>query len=884
MRPVALSFQCFGPYRERQSVDFTELERNGLFLICGETGAGKTTILDAMCIALYGRASGETRGELTDMRCKLAGPDDVTEVTFDFDSDGRRYRFERRLRLTKTREVEEHQCLAWADGVWRPLLANGKKTAVNARAEEIIGLTYDQFRQVMLLPQGQFERLLTSKSDEKEEILTRLFHAERWERAADIMAGRVNARDAALKERLARITARLGEFGCAHLPELAAKAEQAEEALRTLTERSEAASAEEKRQKARKEQALLDDREFADLAKREQALTALQARRKNVAAEEHLLSLADEAERLRPAHEAFAREAAALQTARDEANAAQQRLNDAAKRAGEARRAREAHERERSVCEAKKAQLVLLENARPLYAALRDKRRLRDDMQARQQEAARAAREAGRVWKEEDTRWQRAVSEQQHAQEAHRRALNVYLRGIGGILAQKLVEDEPCPVCGSRTHPAPAALPEEHVTDAELDALTRAENRANNAEVAARQKRNGAEQAKAQADQAAKDAEIRLAAARADCESAEAGKLEGIETAEALEQAIAAAVRDVRAFEEADCRTEQALRDAESVEQLAWAFAETRLGLVQSTEASYGKAREDWNLALASSALTDEAQFAAVCMPPEERQRRRKACAAYSAELQAAEAAVREKREALQGKTAPDMDAVNRAVDAAEQAAEALRTQRALEEKTLGEMRAAHRALTAEKEAYDAERSRVDQDLTFVRRVKGGAGVSLRRYVLGVRFAAVTAEANRLLATVYGGRYRLYRTDEASGRTLKKGLELEVLDVPQNQRRSVHTLSGGEKFLVALSLAVGLSSVIRASGGGVRMEAMFVDEGFGSLDDKAVDDAVEILQGVRRQAGAVVGVISHVSRLAETIPTVLEVQKTDNGSRILVRG
>ena len=206
-----------------------------------------------------------------------------------------------------------------------------------------------------------------------------------------------------------------------------------------------------------------------------------------------------------------------------------------------------------------------------------------------------------------------------------------------------------------------------------------------------------------------------------------------------------------------------------------------------------------------------------------------------------------------------------------------------LAEKALGDMRTELQDLKARKETYDADRIAVDKDLEFAKRLRGSAGVSLQRYVLGVRFGAVTAEANRLLETVYGGRYQIHRTDEASGRTHKKGLELEVYDTIQNQRRSVNTLSGGEKFLVSLSLAIGLSAVVRAGGGGVNMEAMFVDEGFGSLDDKSVDDAVSILQSIRQNSGAVVGIISHVGRLEETIPTKLEVIKGKEGSTILVR-
>jgi exonuclease SbcC len=146
---------------------------------------------------------------------------------------------------------------------------------------------------------------------------------------------------------------------------------------------------------------------------------------------------------------------------------------------------------------------------------------------------------------------------------------------------------------------------------------------------------------------------------------------------------------------------------------------------------------------------------------------------------------------------------------------------------------------------------------------------------------SVTAEANRLLSGVYGGRYRLYRTDEISGRSRKGGLELEVQDNQTGQRRSVTTLSGGEKFLVALSLAIGLSTVVQAQGHGMQLEAMFVDEGFGSLDRESVADALEVLQGISRSSG-IVGIISHVDQLAETIPSKIRITKGKDGSRCSV--
>ena len=221
MKPVSIRFKGFGPYVQEQYIDFTQFEKNGLFLICGETGAGKTTILDAMCVALFGRSSGSKPGDLDKMRCKLCAKEDETLVEFLFDSDGQRYKFLRRG-IFKTKNFnEDHKCYVFRDGT--EVLISEKKSQVNQKAEELIGLSCDQFRQVVILPQGEFERLLTSKSEEKEAILTTLFHAERWSRIAERVAEQVGARAKALNQEKIRMEAKLSEYGCRDLPALLEK-------------------------------------------------------------------------------------------------------------------------------------------------------------------------------------------------------------------------------------------------------------------------------------------------------------------------------------------------------------------------------------------------------------------------------------------------------------------------------------------------------------------------------------------------------------------------------------------------------------------------------------------------------------------------------------
>ena len=170
---------------------------------------------------------------------------------------------------------------------------------------------------------------------------------------------------------------------------------------------------------------------------------------------------------------------------------------------------------------------------------------------------------------------------------------------------------------------------------------------------------------------------------------------------------------------------------------------------------------------------------------------------------------------------------------------------------------------------------------SFSKLLRGSNGVSLQRYVLGVMLTAITQEANVLLKKVHDGRYQLYRALEGAGRSRKAGLDLEVFDSYSGERRSVNSLSGGEKFLVALALSLGLSTVVQAQSGGIRIDAMFIDEGFGSLDPASIENALDILAGVRG-ASKLIGIISHVQALKENIETTIEVRKERTGSDLII--
>lgn len=881
MKPVSVRFKCFGPYMDEQFIDFEELEKNGLFLICGETGAGKTTILDAICYALYCESSGGLRGDIENMRCKLAEKTDETLVEFIFDSHGKRYKFARAMKY-KTKNLHKyHNCYIWNGTEWEVL--DTGLSQVTARAERLVGLTCGQFRQVIILPQGKFEEFLVSDSKKKEEILVTLFNVQQWSRICEEITRRVNQRAAVLEREKTAIAEGLRRYGCANLEALGEKRVQMETELEALIPQAAAAETAEAKARETLQIQLQVAKDHQELARRQKNLDALKAQEPSIQSLEASLVLADRAEQVREVYEQF-------HGARRELNRAAAAVQDCARREQDAMQALaeadarlEGHQTFVPAMEEKKGLLLRLENARPVYENLQNLRQCYSQAHIRLQSCGRALEEKQQILNIRDGELAAAFAEQEQARTAYDRAQIQYRLGIGGILAATLEMGKPCPVCGSREHPAPARNEANHVSESQLDKLAKAMSRADKAVTAAISARTQAEQARNEAQSAFGGAREQLAAAQADCENAEKQKIAGIEDTNSLLRVIGRERRELESWETAGKKLLAAKTEAQGSCLAAKLAMEKAVREQEQAEREFARQNEIWEDRRGEAGFASEQDFLTACLDPREKQRRRERTAAFRSDWKVAESALKDQQLAVEGKPLQDIQALQQALNQAEQTRKALVQHQILLDSGLNTLRADEKSLALRIERNRDALIALEADQVFARRLSGVHGVSLQRYVLGVMMNSITAQANRLLQNVYGGRYKLYRTDETTGRTLKGGLELEVFDSQNSQRRSVRTLSGGEKFLVALSLAIGLSAVVQAQGEGIRLEAMFIDEGFGSLDREAIQDALEILQGIRRTAG-VVGIISHVEALAETIPARIEITKGKRGSSAKILG
>lgn len=725
MKPVSVRFQCFGPYLGEQFIDFQQLEANGLFLICGETGAGKTTILDAICYALYGKSSGGLRGDMKDMRCKSAGKEDETLVEFIFDANGRRYKFIRTLRYGRKQLIDEHNCMVLEDGAWVPFFENPKQRNVNQKAQELIGLTDEQFRQVIILPQGKFETLLVADSVKKEEILVSLFHADRWQRMADEVYRRVDQRDKALKEVQSQIRAKLGEYRCADLEEMTRLAQQWRESAAALEAAGREAAGAENAQRQRYEAALVSDGDFRELSLRKKKLEGLLAVREAQEEQERLLGLADIADTIAPRYDASAASAQGLREA-EKAAAAGAKACEAARRELEAVIARKArHDGAAAQNEENKGKITLLENARGLYNALAQGKLAVARTEAAVQAAAREKTRAEANFQALDERWLACMEAQKEAFAAYTQAQEAYLRNIGGILARELRPGCPCRVCGSVVHPSPAVLEESAVTDQDVERKNKVVTAAGKAVTQAAEARTKGEEEKNRAAAALAQAEQKAAAAASEYAVLVKNQLPGIGDARQLEETAARLKKAVSAFEAEALRLSAELTAAhgrETVTAAAAAQAEERHGLAAAQAEE--EARR-WEEALSASGLGTEEAFLAARLEPGEKDRRKGECLRFRASLTAAREAYEQQREKLADQTQPDMALLRAGLDQTLAARKKTERELILKQQALSQLEGDLASLTRRKAEHDAARIQVDEDLDFANRLRGRSGLSL---------------------------------------------------------------------------------------------------------------------------------------------------------------
>ena len=915
MKPIRLMMNAFGPYAGRVELDLAAICSGGLYLICGDTGSGKTMLFDAITYALYGEASGNAR-EAAMLRSKYAGPDECTEVELEFDLAGERYVVHRTLgreKVKKGERVLEKSADAWLKHPDGRIVS--KQKDVTAEVCTLTGLDRDRFRRTVMIAQGEFRELLDAKTEDRMVILRNIFGtdlyarfsekakqlaAEERKRADILRAELANCRlmfDAAGDEALSAKLASLPEFVAPDLPD----------AVRDFLRKTEEECAElEKNREAERAEADIAryalTRAETDL-ENEKRLAAAEAERERaeaelVSAEKQCAETADHR-----AEAAKCREKAAAIQAREEEYEELEHLR--ASLAGDEAEVRECTEGVKR--HTKRIALMEAEIGRAgeeLEAAKAEAdgaERWQAEVKLNREEVRRIAGLLERIGRydaavpeleEENARYAKAVSEKMKLQAAYAAGEKQYFDGLAGVLAAELRDGEPCPVCGSAEHPAPAVSSGETVTRAGLAKL-RAETEAaaklaEKYAVRAGNLKGSLKQLESEilADTETGDAEGREAVARYRSELEERREelaQSGREAKERLERASAAKQsltelagkleryqallndeREVRGNLEKRADALNAA-DEEKRERIAVLTGrlpyETLAELRQDVTALTGRAAElERSADAAEKRQTDAAARAESC---------RAACDTIAGQLTDSCAGKYEEFRGICERCDAKLEETNGRLVRMTSLLEKNRAAAVMLTRTAGNLAESEKRL----ELY----ARISD--TANGNIKGKDKIMLETFWQMRLFERIIRLANIRLMKMTDGRYELIRKTGAENLRSKSGLELDIRDHWNGSVRSVRTLSGGESFTASLALALALSDETEAEAGGVKIDAMFIDEGFGSLDESSLDMALTMLES-QSVIGRSVGIISHVAGLRERIGRKIVVTKSGGVSRV----
>ncbi|MCC2031358.1 AAA family ATPase [Microbacterium allomyrinae] len=990
MRLHQLELTGFGPFLERQSVDFDAFARDGIFLISGRTGAGKSSILDGVCFALYGSVPRYETGDKR-LRSDHCAPDEPTEVRLEFTVGDRRWRVTRApeyqrparrgggLTTEPTRaELEERVDDAWVGRAAKP-------RDVGLLLDEVLGLNAQQFQQVILLAQNKFSRFLLSSGTERQALLRALFGTRRYEEYARDLGERgkaaqreldaVGERARTLLEQAERLIAAndLADEGDAPT-DLGARRAAVELGEKRAAYRLETLRHE--RDRADAARAAADDEHAARVALAKGQSELLRARERLTALDEAAASVSDDratltrgrsAETLRAPLETARRaqrSAAASRAAADDAEAA---WRDAAERAGVdaatdldelvetltgelavwvAAAAQEAElpareselragagrvadiERDIDALDAQRAEVPArltqlgadIDRAREAAAHL-DPARSRRDAIAERLAAARETLALATSLRDAEVDHRDAATSAAVAGRTVASLLQRRLDGYAGELAATLADGERCAVCGSVEHPHPAAPADDPVTDeilaaaeSERDAATAAERRAADIARAARERhseaaaRAGGEQPASLEEQlnaasselsAAENAAARrdaliaersaLTALDGEAEAARAVLVEGLGEQRTSVAALMSTVEGMRAVIDRargeHPRVADRVASAGSLRDVARSAGSSRAQAARDEQVRLA-ACADRDARIADSIFDDVASAERAVIDPAVADTLAERIAAHDAHVVAARGRVLELELELAGTADVPIDLA--ASQAALDAADAARTLAFGAERDADHLAIGLRDLAVQIDAaYAGAADRAADAAAIARLADTVAGrapntmkMDLETFVLAAELEEIVAAANLRLGDMSSGRYRLQHSDARAARGAASGLGLEILDAYTGQARPAQSLSGGETFLASLALALGLAEVVTARAGGVRLDTLFVDEGFGSLDDETLELAMRTLDELR-QGGRTVGVISHVAAMREQLPAQLSVEASPHGpSRI----
>lgn len=907
MKPKQLILSGWGPYKNKETVDFEQLNTGGVFLITGPTGSGKTTIFDGISYGLFGMPSGSIR-ERVSMRSDFATADQETFVTLVFEHKGSEYEITRYPKYMRPKKRGDGEIASIEKAILR--LPDGgiieKINSVNEKIVEILGINHHQFKQIAMIAQGEFQSLLVSDSDSKAEIFRNIFGTEIFNEIEHLLAQKgkeayasvknlqtrleesvaplkdsrheqvcqaVSGQDISYKDLLGKLKEAidLDEKQINQLEEKLGKDKNKENKLENLVKdveksksRLEAVSsqlADIEQHKIQVEEVFVQAKEkYSFRPKMQEQLQQLQEKKVT------LDNQAEELKKLKEKEDTLKSAESGLEKAKEKLKQLENHCLKAKENIGEN-------------IEEDLPQILLAENRRQMDLAVSQL----EDAKAEEKQALNLIKD---IHKYAQTETETKKAEQLMTEKQHRyRQMDIeYKNAIAGILASKLEDNQPCPVCGSCNHPAPAKL-ENHVVDEKILNAMELES----------------QEATALWNEKIKEMSVLFETCKA------AGNRLGIKEEHIFKEEQWHSVFKENVIQKENAvnqlrLTEGKIKDYEKVQ----IEKEAQVTVVQKALESFNTAKEIYD----AFSKKDNGKNTSIeditnslTIVEESINEKKKEISKFENDYETAQlenstitARYEETKKNITSSNndyCRDLEALENCVgkenlETIDQIIEQLKDQINLTEKHLKDIQYEHKQNINISQSIETKLKGMDQALTaygYIRDLENAARgnnqkrMAFEQYVLGAYFEEILLSANIRLGQMTEGRYGLSKVKEVSDKRKKNSLDIEVFDHYTGKCRSVKTLSGGESFKAALALALGLSDVVSSHAGGMDMDILFIDEGFGSLDEGSVETAVDTLMSISGN-NRMIGIISHVGELKEKIEQQLVIEKTAEGSRI----
>ncbi|PFZ07394.1 exonuclease [Bacillus pseudomycoides] len=1020
MRPLQLIMTAFGPYKQREVIDFSDLGDHRIFAISGNTGAGKTTIFDAICYVLYGEASGEERSDTSMLRSQFADDNIYTSVELTFQLKGKQYEIKRQLghkkqgNKTVTGHAVELYEVIGDEKV--PCVDRFHVTDVNKKVEDLIGLSKHQFSQIVMLPQGEFRKLLTSETENKEEILRRIFKTDRYKLMRELLdqkrkqwkdvlqekqkerelyfrnVFKLPVRDDSLLETLVQqehvnthqvVEALEQEKNCyeAEVEQL-----QAQQTLQTQQL---------KKAEDRFHTAKSVNEKFKDLQQKQEKQAALQANREQIETEEQRFKLAEQAKRLLPFEQWYE------EAVQSEQNAEQLLKQISVKKEKTVKAFELAYEKyeelkgKESVREEGKKTVQRLEELQPIIASLAEKKsklqqaelqsgklkegiqkfekQLKGQISQKQQiagelqqlevaleqyvakveeltnmrEDAKVLKQAYDVWQEKQKYEQEkevANQKMEVAVKAYEEMEHRWLNEQAGMLALHLHEGESCPVCGSIDHPKKATERGDSIDEKQLNELREKKTVAEKLHVQVEEKWNfyrlqyvqvidevvkrgyrseelvetyrtlvqngkqlaaevntlkeseekrkqlalsvkGLEEKVEELQKRKREAEVMQHRTEMECmqlrtsyEHDQQKTHEDLQTLEAWKKQFDQAVSTLRFMEEEWKKVQEAYQHWQNENIRIQAEYDGALKQVSHAKEKQEETLLRFTTELEQGGFIDQQAYKEAKLTDVEMKHLHEQIQEYYSSLEVLAKQIEELVNELSGKEWTDITALEEQMKELGIQLDITKEKRQRAQSAVAYITDLHENIRRIDEQIHEEEKAFQElvDLYEVMKGDNESRISFERYILIEYLEQIVQIANERLRKLSNGQFYLKRSERVEKRNRQSGLGLDVYDAYTGQTRDVKTLSGGEKFNASLCLALGMADVIQAYEGGISIETMFIDEGFGSLDEESLTKAVDALIDLQK-SGRFIGVISHVQELKNAMPAVLEVTKQKNG-------